>query len=68
MPSTAAPRCTVPNAEHCVFCRFLSEGNSYKDCGHPCEQHRVHLRDEQGADHLVLADMVRVRACVHARM
>lgn len=40
-----------------VFCRFLSSGNSYKDCGHPCEKHAVHLRDSQGSDHLVLADM-----------
>lgn len=45
------------HAEHCVFCRFLSSGNSYKDCGHPCEKHKVHLRDEKGDDHLVLADM-----------
>ncbi|KAF5827798.1 hypothetical protein DUNSADRAFT_18713 [Dunaliella salina] len=45
------------HTEHCVFCRFLSSGNSYKDCGHPCEQHKVHLRNEKGADHLVLADM-----------
>ncbi|GLC64650.1 Peptidase U32 [Pleodorina starrii] len=45
------------HTEHCVFCRFLSSGNSYKDCGHPCETHRLHLRDETGADHLVLADM-----------
>ncbi|EFJ50364.1 hypothetical protein VOLCADRAFT_116887 [Volvox carteri f. nagariensis] len=45
------------HTEHCVFCRFLSSGNSYKDCGHPCESHRLHLRDNGGADHLVLADM-----------
>ncbi|GIL60544.1 hypothetical protein Vafri_15096 [Volvox africanus] len=45
------------HTEHCVFCRFLSNGNSYKDCGHPCETHRLHLRDDTGADHLVLADM-----------
>jgi hypothetical protein len=38
-------------------CRFLSEGNDYRDCGHPCEQHTVQLRDSAGADHLVLADM-----------
>jgi U32 family peptidase len=44
------------HTEHCVFCRFLSEGNSYKDCGHPCEKHEVSLRDGQG-DHVVLADM-----------
>jgi U32 family peptidase len=45
------------HSEHCVFCRFLSTGNSYKDCGHPCEAAQVHLRDEHGHDHLVLADM-----------
>ena len=27
----------VFHTEHCVFCRFLSKGTSYKDCGHPCE-------------------------------
>jgi len=43
--------------EHCVFCRFLSAGNSYRDCGHPCELNTVHLRDSEGKDHLVLADM-----------
>lgn len=37
--------------------RFLSDGNSYKDCGHPCESKTLHLRDQGGADHLVLADM-----------
>lgn len=47
----------VFHTEHCVFCRFLSDGNSYKDCGHPCEMNTVHLRDAQGSDHLVLADM-----------
>ena len=32
------------------FCRFLSKGTSYKDCGQPCEQHRVALRDGNGKD------------------
>lgn len=32
------------HTEACVFCRFLSNGNSYKDCGHPCERSTVHLR------------------------
>lgn len=45
------------HTEHCVFCRFLSDGNSYLDCGHPCESTNVHLRDNHGHDHLVLADM-----------
>ena len=47
----------VFHTEHCVFCRFLSTGTSYKDCGRPCEEHRVALRDEAGRAHPVLADV-----------
>jgi U32 family peptidase len=43
--------------EHCVFCRFLSAGTSYKDCGQPCERHRVALRDLNGRAHPVTADV-----------
>ncbi|MDX2151733.1 MAG: DUF3656 domain-containing protein, partial [Bryobacteraceae bacterium] len=44
----------VFHTEHCVFCRFLSTGTTYKDCGRPCEQHRVALKDAQGREHPVL--------------
>ena len=47
----------VFHTEHCVFCRFLSTGTSYKDCGHPCETHRVALRDVSGRAHPVMADV-----------
>jgi putative protease len=47
----------VFHTEHCVFCRFLSDGTSFKDCGHPCEQHRVALRDVNGRAHPVMADV-----------
>ena len=47
----------VFHTEHCVFCRFLSKGTSYKDCGRPCETHRVELRDESGRKHPVMADV-----------
>ncbi|MCG8348603.1 MAG: U32 family peptidase [Chloroflexales bacterium] len=47
----------VFHTEHCVFCRFLSTGTSYKDCGHPCEKHRVALRDVNGRVHPVVADV-----------
>jgi putative protease len=42
--------------EHCVFCAFLSRGKDYRDCGRPCEQHRVKLRDRVGAEHILKAD------------
>jgi U32 family peptidase len=47
----------VFHTEHCVFCRFLSQGTSYRDCGRPCEEHRVALRDDAGRAHPVLADV-----------
>jgi U32 family peptidase len=47
----------VFHTEHCVFCRFLSKGTSYKDCGRPCEEHRVALRDTAGRAHPVVADV-----------
>jgi putative protease len=47
----------VFHTEHCVFCRFLSTGTSYKDCGRPCEKHRVALQDSLGRAHPVLADV-----------
>lgn len=47
----------VFHTEHCVFCRFLSEGTSYKDCGRPCEQHTLALEDREGRRHPVIADV-----------
>ncbi|MDB6113298.1 MAG: yhbU [Lacunisphaera sp.] len=42
--------------EHCVFCAFLSTGKDYRDCGRPCDSHRVALRDRVGAEHPLKAD------------
>lgn len=47
----------VFHTEHCVFCRFLSSGTDYTNCGHPCESHRVALKDERGLHHPVMADV-----------
>jgi putative protease len=47
----------VFHTEHCVFCRFLSNGTSYLDCGRPCEHHVVSLRDDAGRAHPVMADV-----------
>ncbi|MCB9445727.1 MAG: U32 family peptidase, partial [Ardenticatenaceae bacterium] len=47
----------VFHTEHCVFCRFLSSGTSYKDCGRPCERYKVALRDVHGRSHPVMADV-----------
>ena len=43
--------------EHCVFCTFLSEGTSIKDCGKPCDRHKVQLRDRVGQLHTLSADV-----------
>lgn len=42
--------------EHCVFCAFLSTGRDFRDCGRPCDKHRVTLRDRVGAEHPLKAD------------
>jgi U32 family peptidase len=57
MEAIAYQHLPVFHTEHCVFCRFLSTGTTYRDCGRPCEQHRVALRDSQGRAHPVIADV-----------
>jgi U32 family peptidase len=47
----------VFHTEHCVFCRFLSKGTSYRDCGKPCESHQLALKDRNGMAHPVMADV-----------
>ena len=43
--------------EHCVFCTFMSEGSSIRDCGKPCEKHHVQLRDRVAQLHTLKADV-----------
>ncbi len=42
--------------EHCVFAAFLSKGKSFKDCGKPCEKHKVQLKDQFGHYHWIKPD------------
>jgi putative protease len=43
--------------EHCVFCAVLSPGTNKTNCGRPCDDHVVRLRDRIGAEHLLTADV-----------
>lgn len=47
----------VFHTEHCVFCRFLSEGTDNTNCGHPCETHKIAVRDQHNRAHPVMADV-----------
>ena len=42
--------------EHCVYAAFLSKGKSFKDCGKPCEKHKVQLKDQFGNYHWIKPD------------
>ena len=43
--------------EHCVFCAVLSPGTDKTNCGRPCDEHAVKLRDRIGAEHPLTADV-----------
>ncbi|MEW4453230.1 DUF3656 domain-containing protein [Bremerella sp. JC817] len=43
--------------EHCVFCSVLSPGTNKTNCGRPCDEHDVKLRDRVGAEHPLKADV-----------
>ncbi len=47
----------LSHMDHCVFCAFLSDGQDHTDCGRPCEQHSVTLRDRSGVEHPLKADL-----------
>ncbi|HVE14939.1 MAG TPA: U32 family peptidase [Elusimicrobiota bacterium] len=42
--------------EHCVFAALLSKGNSFRDCGKPCERHELKLKDQSGHWHFIKPD------------
>ncbi len=43
--------------EHCVFCAVMSPGTNKHNCGRPCDDHLVQLRDRVGAEHPLKADV-----------
>jgi putative protease len=43
--------------EHCVFCAVLSPGTNKHNCGRPCDDHAVKLRDRVGMEHILHADV-----------
>jgi putative protease len=43
--------------EHCVFCHTLSSGKDYRDCGRPCDTHKVELKARDGQPHPLVADV-----------
>jgi putative protease len=43
--------------EHCVFCAVLSPGTNKHNCGRPCDDHAVKLRDRVGVEHVLHADV-----------
>ena len=43
--------------EHCVFCAVLSPGTNKNNCGRPCDEHVVKLRDRIGVEHPLTADV-----------
>ena len=43
--------------EHCVFCAVLSPGTNKHNCGRPCDDHAVKLRDRVGMEHVLQADV-----------
>jgi putative protease len=43
--------------EHCVFCAVMSPGTNKHNCGRPCDDHVVELRDRVGMEHPLTADV-----------
>lgn len=45
------------HTEHCLFAALLSSGHDHRDCGRPCDRHRLALRDRAGVELPVEADV-----------
>jgi putative protease len=54
------------HTEYCFSCAHLSAGTSRTDCGRPCEQHALRLRDRKGVEHVVVSDGLCRNTVYHA--
>lgn len=43
--------------EFCAYSAYLSNGKPFPECGRPCDDHDVKLRDRTGRDHPLKADV-----------
>lgn len=43
--------------DHCVYAKYLSNGQDFRTCKRPCDRHKVHLRDHLQQEHPVIVDV-----------
>lgn len=43
--------------DHCVYAKYLSDGQDFRTCKRPCDRHKIHLRDHQQQEHPVIVDV-----------
>lgn len=43
--------------DHCIYAKYLSDGQDFRTCNRPCDRHKLHLRDHQGQEHPVIVDV-----------
>lgn len=53
--------------EYCLFCNFLSKGQSRANCGKPCEKNSLRLVDRVGEKHFVKSDLFCRNTIYHSR-
>ena len=54
------------HTEYCLWCAHLSAGTGRTNCGRPCGQHTLRLRDRKGAEHVVASDGLCRNTVYHA--
>ena len=54
------------HTEYCLWCAHLSAGTDRANCGRPCGQHALRLRDRKGAEHMVARDGLCRSTVYHA--